>query len=527
MAFEERIRVVIDVVSDRARTGLKSFRTDVTQAEGAMGKVQAGAKNLGTQFSQYLGPAALAAGSALVAFGVKSVNAFQETALAAGKFSDATGVAVEDASRWIEVAGDIGISAEQMEGSFAKLNRALGQGDLKQWGIDANNATDGFLQTVEALRRIEDPTQRALLAQQAFGRGYTQIAELTAMSAIELREALDGVSEAKTIDREEVRKAREMRAAMDDLNDKFEDVQLMIGEKLVPVVTDLAESLDALDTSFELPGLKESASFLDGFVNGITSLGNPTEAFRKTLEDLDPLAPRITGKLGDIAGAAEVLAGDIESGADGASDAILEVVDAIDVLRGRLDMENEMLDLQDDFDQVKQAAAEAFGAGVEGAADAESKTRAAQRATNDLKLGVIDYGQKVLELPDEKLTSILALIDQGSLDAAEQRLAILARNRTATVSIVSRGGAGYGGITGPFHSGGVVPGPPGSEQLALVKAGETILPTHQGGMTSTAATGSGVYVAPGGIVINGPADEQTIVNALERYNRRNGTSWFR
>jgi len=38
-----------------------------------------------------------------------------------------------------------------------------------------------------------------------------------------------------------------------------------------------------------------------------------------------------------------------------------------------------------------------------------------------------------------------------------------------------------GGPTGPqrFHSGGVVQGPPGSEQLVMAMAGETVLPTHR------------------------------------------------
>jgi hypothetical protein len=214
---------------------------------------------------------------------------------------------------------------------------------------------------------------------------------------------------------------------------------------------------------------------------------------------------------------------EIGDGADDATDAILETADAIDVLKGRLEVENEMLDIRDSFQQMKDAAIAAYGAGVEGAADAAAQARDAQRATNDLKLDVIDYGREVLGLPDEKLTAILALIDQGSLDAAEQRLAILARNRTATVSIVSRGGAGYGGITGPFHSGGVVPGPRGSEQLALVKAGETILPTHTTGSGTSGVGGISITVNAG-LGADGSEIGRIVVQEIERYTRRNGTT---
>ena len=106
-----KISVIIDVAVDKATSSLKSFRTSIAEADGASGKFKAGFASVAAGVKANAGSIAASAGAALVAFGVESVKAFQDTALAARDFSNATGVAVEDASRLIEVAGDFGIEA--------------------------------------------------------------------------------------------------------------------------------------------------------------------------------------------------------------------------------------------------------------------------------------------------------------------------------------------------------------------------------------------------------------------------------
>lgn len=79
-------------------------------------------------------------------------------------------------------------------------------------------------------------------------------------------------------------------------------------------------------------------------------------------------------------------------------------------------------------------------------------------------------------------------------------------------------GGGSIGIPG-FASGGVVGGPVGSAQLAIVHGGERVLtPGQQGG-------GGGLNIAAGAIVINGNVDPQAVVEAIVAYERRNGTRW--
>jgi hypothetical protein len=247
-----KISVLIDVATDKAVSGLKGFKQSVADADGAMGKMKAGASSAFDSIKANAGNMALVAGSAIVAFGVKAVSSFQDAALAAGKFADATGLSVETASKWTAVADDIGISAETMEKSFGKLAVSVGKNNplLEEYGITVQKGADGqddmnatMLNAIDVIKGIEDPTKKAAVAQAALGKGWMDMAELIEVGSDDLTASMDQVSEAQIIDPEEVEKARKMRAQMDELQDALRDVSLVVGEDLVPTVTLLADGL--------------------------------------------------------------------------------------------------------------------------------------------------------------------------------------------------------------------------------------------------------------------------------------------
>lgn len=264
MAGKNIIKVLIDGDAAgleggvrKARTALDGFKANIASADGAGGKFKAGMSSIGDTLKANVAAAAVGAGAALVAFGVKAVSAFQETALEAGKFADAAGIAVDDASRWMEVVGDLGIESSIIEGAFLKMNKAIGAGTapLQEFGgeivktksglVDAN-AT--FINAISTIGAIEDPTLRAKAAQETFGRSYGEVAELMEMDADDLTAALAGVSDSKVIDQAELDKARDFRARLDELKDKFEDFALSVGQLVVemgPALTLLAKTATA------------------------------------------------------------------------------------------------------------------------------------------------------------------------------------------------------------------------------------------------------------------------------------------
>lgn len=241
--------IVIPIVSEFSDAGIKSakagfsnFKTSIQNAEGAMGKFKAGSGAAMDYVRANAGMLAIAGGGALAGFAAKAIAAFQELALGAGKFSDATGLAVEDASRWIEVAGDIGIEAGTIQAGIGKMNKVLGTSPeiFKALGVEVaktkqrtTDVNETFLNVIDRLNGIKDPAERARVATQLLGKGWQDMSELIAAGSEDLRASLQEVSDAKVVTQEELERSRKFRENLDNLKDKAEDLALTIGGPLV------------------------------------------------------------------------------------------------------------------------------------------------------------------------------------------------------------------------------------------------------------------------------------------------------
>jgi hypothetical protein len=568
MALDERIKIIIDVVSDKATASVKGFRQSVADADGVIGKFKAGA---GAAFDSVKANAvgfAAVAGTALVGFGIRAGAAFQSTALEAGKFADAAGISVEAASKWTEVAGDVGVEAAAVEGAIRKMNQGIAAGKpvFDEFGDSIIRGKDGavdadasFQNLISRIGAIEDPTLRARAAQDAFGKGYASMAELMEMSAGELQAALDGVSESKIIDEAELAKARDSRARIDELKDSFEDVQLAVGEfvsSMSPAITKVVEIgqgivgvttavadflftakpasteaerwwravadptalsrgevvvgfLDRFNERLNNKSLVEKAKLgYEAFGRGLTDLGEQTyqgdmafRDFKATFEELATQSPetaeQLLADMGKLrTGTDEASLGfqewagwagltdermlelaksipDTATAIDGAEESVGEMATTVNRaafevrtleqawadLKGEIDQRQSFMNVQDSLTEMKRTGMEAFAAASDGAEDAGEKVRDYERAQLSAKEQVIDFLAEVLKLPPERSTRILAAFDQGNLDYVEAQLAILSRNRTMNLSIVARGGAGYGDTRdGPKAKGGRVRG---------------------------------------------------------------------
>lgn len=220
-----------------------------------------------------------------------------------------------------------------------------------------------------------------------------------------------------------------------------------------------------------------------------------------------------------------------------------------DILKGKMSDRSAFLDVEDAFDGVKTAAEEAWTAAAEGSEDAERKARDYERAQIDLKNKVIDYGTEVGDLPDQVVTNILSLIDQGKLAEAEAALARLERARQVNYTPIvyaprspggnpymDSGGAGRAGNIvaekrAEFVNGALVSGPGvmlgGSAQVTSGASTEHLLrgflaETRSGGGGQTVVSHSvniSVSVAPGA---DGTQAGRQIAEALESYYRNGG-----
>lgn len=242
--------------ASQAITEFKKLDGAVTKsthgATGGMSKFQAATQGLKAELlAAAKSPAAWAGGIAAAgAVAIMAANKFSTTGVAIGKFSDATGMATEEASRWLEVAGDIGISGDSLTGVLNRLNKSIDAEAFKKLGVEIARTSEGnvdasetFLNVIDRLNEMTDPAERAEAASKLLGKGWTEVAELVGMSATEIRQQLQSVSDEKVFDPSEVKQAKDYRAAMDNLNDAFEEIVLTVGKEFGPAISDAAGAL--------------------------------------------------------------------------------------------------------------------------------------------------------------------------------------------------------------------------------------------------------------------------------------------
>ena len=135
----------IPIITDLQDKGIKDakkafgdFKASVANAEGGLGKFKAGSKSIMDSVGANAAGFAVAGGIAFAKFAADGVKAYQDLALGADKFATATGLAIEDASRYIEAAGDIGVPIDAVEGAIGRLNKTIGADPdkVRELGVD-------------------------------------------------------------------------------------------------------------------------------------------------------------------------------------------------------------------------------------------------------------------------------------------------------------------------------------------------------------------------------------------------------
>lgn len=151
---------------------------------------------------------------------------------------------------------------------------------------------------------------------------------------------------------------------------------------------------------------------------------------------------------------------------------------AMDRLLGVVNDDEAWLNLQNNFAATAALFDEKGNVIIKKGADAAQTMRDAALAVDGLKKNVIEYGANVLGLPTERITKIVAAVDPQSLADVDALLEILTRNRTMNLSIVAKGGAGYGPIYGGAQADGgpTVPG----KFYNVAEAGKPELYTENG-----------------------------------------------
>lgn len=552
--------VTIPLVTEFQNRGIKAaeaafvnFRKQVADAEGGMGKFKAGSKAIFDGIKNNASTFAVAGATAFATFAAKGVSAFQDLALSADKFASATGLAVEEASRFMEVAGDIGIEAGTVETAIGKMNQNLGKSpDLfEELGVQVAYANDGtvdanetFLNVVDRLNKIKDPAEKARVATQLLGKGWRDMSTLINMGADELRKSLSQVSGAKTISQEEVEKAKKFRETMDQLGDAVEDLGLMLGQVLVPILTKAAEILTSEGAKDFFGGISDGLGAVWRFGNdpighisdGLSDLASeaakipgdiwernfgeePQSQIENTTSLFDLLAKstkkyqeqiRNRQAYADFQQAAEETQSKLEKLGEKTKALRIElqnVADKWDLLTGKLDQRVALDNAQQALADLEQAAANVFGTGSQ----------------EDLR----NYNEQAAQF-----AGLLSNIAEGMGDISSRNILLTFETKGAAAALQLAqwlaNGAELSGLSNlDLLTQAGISTLPARAMGGTVSAGGTYLVGERGPELLTVGAGGG-HVSPmagGGNTINitvTSADPNQVVAAIQQWTRNNG-----
>lgn len=515
-----------------AKKAFDNFKTAVGDAQTGMGKFKAGSDAILDAVKANAGTFAIAGAAAFGKFAAHSITAFQDLALAVDKFSIASGLKAEEASRWVEVAGDLGIEVGSVQTAIGRMNRTVGENPhlFRDLGVDLVYAKDGsldvnatFLNTIQHLKDIKDPAQRAKEGVKLLGKGWTDMALLIDQGAGNLNASLTSVSEAKIIDQNEIGKARNFRDATDELKGKFEDLALTLGEELVPAITSIVKTLApaieypvkfvgafvGLDTVTEL-----SLKFHDSLLDVVKELGAA-----QVMADTGMTALELLATIGSTAGDSMLYLADESrkyteyttsriNAINGTTEAIEDQGDAVSItdlkwqaLKGTLELSSSMMNAREQLVKLQETAVLAF--------------QGADGALSDYEQGLVDAQLMVLNLAETVALSnsqknyLRVLVDTGDLERALTMLeTISAGGYTPELNAMR--------FRGARAAGGPVAG--GSTYLVGERGPELFTPGTSGSITPNHALGGSTNIT---VNVNG-GDPNSIVRALQQYVRQSG-----
>lgn len=524
MALGDKITVVIDVVTNKATSGLKDFKSAVTEAQGFTGKLKAGVGSLKDAFaSAATSPAGLTAGLAAAGtFAAEAVQQYVALGVQVADFAAATGLAAEDASRWAEVAGDVGIEVTALQSTIGKLNKTIEPELFDRLGVSIAHTADGavdvngtFLNVIDRLREIKDPAEQARVGAELLGRGWQSVAPLISRSAKDIKDQLDGVADTKVLDDDQLKQAQEFDAAMKDFQDTLEEVSLKLGQDLLPSLEKVAEAVGLFSDlgSFDIPLLDNINSLI----------GSTEQLWDLWFGDDDPV--EYTGVLTDQLlslgdGAAQsarylgLLSQHTRESADSAADLTGKARLAraeLKLLQDQIDGRKSFIDLQialrTNAERLKQLADD-YKAGK---ITAEQYYQDVASASLDSQASLADYISTVDEIPDTVKTEIIAEFDplnpQKTWQDIQSYFDSHAIQVTTETDRENRRPNGGTPTTGGGTGGGGGLRPPGSG-----------IDESVGGF----GRGGGITVNVNGIVTNPTETGRQIADALRAYYRSGG-----
>lgn len=221
--------------------------------------------------------------------------------------STQTGLTTDQLQEFEYASELMDVSTDTLQGSLVKLTNnmqtaATGTGSaaeafktLKVKVADSQghlkNNYDVFLQTIDALGKMKNETERDALAMDIFGKSATDLNPLIEAGSGRLEELAEQAHEVGyVVDNETLQSFGELDDAMQKLDKKGDAVKRSFAEALLPIITAFAEALNAIPT----PVLTAVIS--------ITSIATVVLLVVKAIKDLQGPVGTVKSMVGSVMG---------------------------------------------------------------------------------------------------------------------------------------------------------------------------------------------------------------------------------
>ena len=270
-------------------------------------KIAASAEKIGSKFetvakkTKNLSKVAAGFLTSMGALAVKTAQEADELA----ELSQQTGVSTDNLQKWNYASERVDVSVDTMAGGLKKLKKALtsSKAPFDQLGIATKNAngefrdiTDIFFDSLEALSKIQNETERDVVAMELFGKSADELAGIIDDGGAALRSLGEEAENLGVIiPEEDIAKANELNDAIDQFKAEatgtFAQIGVEIAEMLLPYLPEIKDAIESVlqalrDMDPETLGLVAKCAAIVAAISPIasvaasatTAVGNLTKA---------------------------------------------------------------------------------------------------------------------------------------------------------------------------------------------------------------------------------------------------------
>lgn len=334
--------------------------------------------------------------------------------------SQISGSTAEDASRLIQVLDDYGVTVEDIKMS----SKALKEQGLVPTVETLARLSDGYL-------AIQDPAKRLEFVQENLGKSGLKYIDVLNRGSEAIRAQGAGIADGLILTQKQVDAARRLELAEDAKNDALQAVSVTLGNKLIPLQTDVLNGLNVWIRAIGIVN-EQHVSMIEATDIAGREIYEEQQAFLAAKEGADEMGEGLEN-LGDTQQETEDQARRMTSAYQGLLSSMFDIQNNEEQ---RVDNLEKLASKEADIEEKRTEALGDYLAEKEKINQSDMTGAEALKANTE---AMVEYQKKIQEL-DEDLASVgdeREELSEKETEAANKRIYDLEQSRLAGDGVIS------------------------------------------------------------------------------------------